>query len=493
MTYCEPTALMEVFTSACSVAEAASKLLTSMPPPTLHTRPAFSSMSGKMPLMSICAAHLSGRCPTPTHCTKPHSSPSWRGPLRRSRLHLCSNVRDYPRACKPAKLSLASPTQPRYAKTKNHPYVRRPAKISLSFPIQPRHAFSQPRRASRHAKNETNKQRHGWGGHSIQSMADAVQLLAPDNIYSSGCLASPLIPQSLPIEITASFPPKWSAQPQGGSASGTTPAPLLAPQPILLMEQKVKEAEVVEEYNMDGKEEKDGQLATRLNGVVKAKEEEKCDEGEGGGEEGEGGGEEGEGGGEGAISVSHAVLSGDTGEEEPFQFTFSIDNLKYHVDDDEFSLEGEPVEFASPELREQLLAKVKARGDLGDQSAATIPPEIGTTGDDEPGLGKIQVATELGLPRRLNLRHQLQRSTFSHLSPGGVKSLGRWTSWTGDSLEAFLSKAFTRPRFDMFWSEYSPEERVEASKMVDWRESFPDDPPPSYLLANLGQFWSSMS
>ena len=316
-------------------------------------------------------------------------------------------------------------------------------------------------------------------------MADAVQLLAPDNIYSSGCLASPLVPQSIPIEKTE----KGSAQPQGGLPSGRTPAPLLTPQTIpSLSEQKLEEVEVVEEYIMNGKEEEEEDHPVGwFDDVVEAEEE------EGGGEGGEGGGEErgggdGEKGGEKAMYEGGAVPAGNTQEEEEFQFTFSIDNLKYDATVDEFSLEDEPVEFASPELRAQLLAKVKARD--GDQAAATPPPENGSS-EDHHQLGQGEIKD--GPPKPLNLRHQLQRSTFCHLSPGGVKSLGRWTSWTGARLEEFLSEAFTRPRFDMFWSEYSPEEKLEASKMVDWRESFPDDPPPSYLLSNFGELWSSMS
>ena len=190
------------------------------------------------------------------------------------------------------------------------------------------------------------------------------------------------------------------------------------------------------------------------------------------------------------LHETDAVFVDDTREEEEFQFTFSIDDLKYDAVAEKLSLDGEPVEFATPELRAQLLAKVKARDDLGDQDAATIPPEDASPADDrqlcQRGIKDVP-------PKPLNLRHQLQRSAFSHLSLGKVTSLGRWTSWTGDRLEAFLSEAFTRPRFDMFWSEYTPEEKVEASKMVDWRESFPDDPPPSYLLADLGKVWSSMS
>ena len=315
-------------------------------------------------------------------------------------------------------------------------------------------------------------------------MADAVQLLAPNNIYSPGCLAPPFVPEYIPIEMRKSFPQKGSAQPQGVSASGTTPAPSLVPQPISnLFKEKLEEVEVVELYNMEEEE----QLEGWCDDVVETEVE------QGGGEEGEGGGE-GEGRDKEVECEDGAVLAGNSEEEAEFQFTFSIDNLKYDATVDEFSLEDEPVEFASPELRAQLLAKVKARDGDQIQAAATPPPEDGSP-DDHHQLGAYLGQEEIkdGPPKPLNLRHQLQRSTFCHLSPGGVKSLGRWTSWTGARLEEFLSEAFTRPRFDMFWSEYSPEEKLEASKMVDWRESFPDDPPPSYLLADLGQSWSSMS
>merc|ERR1719209_336491 len=44
--------------------------------------------------MNICAAHLSGRCPTPTNCSKPHASPRTRNPWHRpqSRSSLSSEV-----------------------------------------------------------------------------------------------------------------------------------------------------------------------------------------------------------------------------------------------------------------------------------------------------------------------------------------------------------------------------------------------------------------
>ena len=461
MTSHKSITLMGVFSSACSLAEATGKLLTLLPPPTLTHCPASFSTSGKlMPLMSICSAHLSGKCPTPTHCTKPHASPSWRSPLHRSRFSLSSKAKDQSHTCKPAKPSPSSPTQPK----------------------------------ARYAKTKTNQQCHGWGGTSIKSMADTVQLLAPNNIYSPGSLVPPFDPKSIPIELTESFPPKGSAQPQGGSASGSTPATLPAPQPVsTLSEQPLEKVELTEQYNMVGKEVEE---LYNMKGKEEEEEEERpegwCDEVvatevEQGGGEGEGGVEKLGGDGK-AECEDGAVLAGNTEEEAEFQFTFSIENLKYDAAVDEFSLEGEPVEFASPELRAQLLAKVKARDE--DQAAATPPPEDGSL-DDHHQLGQGELKD--GPPKPLNLRHQLQRSTFCHLSPGGVKSLGRWTSWTGARLEEFLSDAFTKPRFDIFWSEYSPEEKLEASKMVDWRESFPDDPPPSYLLANFGELWSSMS
>jgi len=199
-----------------------------------------------------------------------------------------------------------------------------------------------------------------------------------------------------------------------GLASGTTLAPSLAPQAIAtISEQKLEEVKAVEQSTMDSKEEE-----AWSEDVVEA--------GEGGDEKAEGG--EGCDGG----------VEDNGGEKELERFTFSIDDLQYDGDVKEFSLDGEPVEFAGPELRAQLLAKVKAR--VG-QAAATIPPEGGescqtgaevSSEDDELGLREIKVATELSPcpPRPLNLRHQLQRSNIlaSH-------SWGGEISWQMDYLD----------------------------------------------------------
>ena len=72
MILAENYALMEVFSSACILAEAAGRLLTSRPPPTTHSPPS-SGDYYSVPLMSLCPAHLVGVCPTPLNCSRPHA------------------------------------------------------------------------------------------------------------------------------------------------------------------------------------------------------------------------------------------------------------------------------------------------------------------------------------------------------------------------------------------------------------------------------------
>ena len=85
-------------------------------------------------------------------------------------------------------------------------------------------------------------------------------------------------------------------------------------------------------------------------------------------------------------------------------------------------------------------------------------------------------------PKPFHPRHQEQRLRFGHLSPSKVKSLGRWTSWTRDSLHSELDAMFSRPKRGVLWFDFSPEEKLAYFDMINWPESCPDDPPSRSLM-----------
>jgi len=85
-------------------------------------------------------------------------------------------------------------------------------------------------------------------------------------------------------------------------------------------------------------------------------------------------------------------------------------------------------------------------------------------------------------PKPFHPRHQEQRLRCGHLGPNKVKSLGRWTSWTRDSLHSELDAMFSRPRRGVLWFDFSPEEKLAYFDMINWPESCPDDPPSRSLM-----------
>ena len=85
-------------------------------------------------------------------------------------------------------------------------------------------------------------------------------------------------------------------------------------------------------------------------------------------------------------------------------------------------------------------------------------------------------------PKPFHPRHQEQRLRCGHLGPNKVKSLGRWTSWTRDSLHSELDAMFSRPRRGVLWFDFSPEEKLAFFDMINWPDSCPDDPPSRSLM-----------
>ena len=131
--------------------------------------------------------------------------------------------------------------------------------------------------------------------------------------------------------------------------------------------------------------------------------------------------------------------------------------------------QNQPVVFASPKVREQVMAKL---------SPASHVPLL------EVILGSKQLWVTI---KPINLRHQGQKLMFRHLRPAKVKSMGRWTSWTRVQLLSVLKETFSRPRRGTYcdtpsWSDFSPEEKLGSFNMIDWAASYPLDPPPRSLM-----------
>jgi len=161
-------------------------------------------------------------------------------------------------------------------------------------------------------------------------------------------------------------------------------------------------------------------------------------------------------------------------EEEGFinhveEFSISVEGFDYDENTGQISYQNQPVEFATPQLREQVLAKMFQVINEGSN-----PPS-------KPASPKGLEPSPIS-PEPLNLRHQERRLTFGHLSQAKVQSLGRWTSWTKSLLMSDLEAAFSKPRRGIIWSNFSPEEKLAHFDMVNWEATFPLDPPPRSLM-----------
>ena len=153
------------------------------------------------------------------------------------------------------------------------------------------------------------------------------------------------------------------------------------------------------------------------------------------------------------------------------EFSMSVEGFQYDENTGQISYQDETVEFASPQLRKQLLAKMFPASVLSSGSSLSSPPALPNGPLPSPSC-----------PKPLNLRHRERRLAFAHLNPTKVRSLGRRTSWTKALLMSDLAAAFSKPRLGISWSDFSPEEKLAHFGMVDWAASHPDDPPSRALM-----------
>ena len=236
--------------------------------------------------------------------------------------------------------------------------------------------------------------------------------------------------------------PLGSVQPKGGFVSGTMPTPLPArPAPLPIDqggvevisndakgEKVIAEKEVVARQDVDDEEEEEKE------GVIDMRTwEEHCE------------GKE--------IEELHV----------------SVEDLQLDANTGQVSHHGQPVVFASAQLRERVLAQLSSTS-----PTPILPSGLALPPGAEPSPAFLNP---------LHPRHQERRLTFGHLKKctSELMSLGRQTRWTKELLLSELEAAFSK-RGGYSWSDFSPEEKLACFDMVDWAVSCPNDPPSRSLM-----------
>ena len=235
--------------------------------------------------------------------------------------------------------------------------------------------------------------------------------------------------------------PLGSVQPKGGFVSGTMPTPLPArPAPLPIDqggvevisndakgEKVIAEKEVVARQDVDDEEEEEKE------GVIDMRTWEECCKGK-----------------------------------EIEELHFSVGDLQLDTNTGQVSHHGQPVVFASAQLRERVLTKLSSTS-----PTPTLPSGLALPPGAEPSPAFLNP---------LHPRHQERRLTFGHLKcTSELMSLGRQTRWTKQLLLSELEAAFSK-RGGYSWSDFSPEEKLACFDMVDWAGSCPDDPPSRSLM-----------
>ena len=202
--------------------------------------------------------------------------------------------------------------------------------------------------------------------------------------------------------------------------------------------------------------------------------------------------------------VQEEVIINQAGNEEEEEEEVNEEKVSFSMEDLEYDeatgqlfihLESGMREVTDLQCRNQLLAKMSSIPEDDGLLASIFPsPEAraSPTLSQVPDVGEVLSATPPVLLKPINFRLQEQRLTFSHLGQSRAQSLGRWTSWTRDLLISDLEAAFTKPRRSIFWSDFSPEEKLACFDMVDWGATYPLDPPPRSLMFKPAEdHWST--
>ena len=171
--------------------------------------------------------------------------------------------------------------------------------------------------------------------------------------------------------------------------------------------------------------------------------------------------------------------------------SFSMEDLEYDDATGQLfiHLESGVREVTDLQTRDQLLARMSSvpyddqlLANLFPTPKARAAPILSPVPTCPQMVEEAVPATHLVLLKPVNLRLQEQRLTFSHLGQSRAQSLGTWTSWTRDLLISDLEAAFTKPRRNIYWSDFSPTEKLACFDMVDWGATYPLDPPPRALM-----------
>ena len=167
---------------------------------------------------------------------------------------------------------------------------------------------------------------------------------------------------------------------------------------------------------------------------------------------------------------------------------YSFEEFDYNEATGAFSLKGQDVIFASPELKAEVLAQLKgATQSCSDPSRSSQPPEPA-----RPHPRGVQEQLDLAYQAPANFRAREPKLTYGKFSRREVQNLGQPTMWTKEVLQIHMEQAFTRPHRGIYWSKFTPGEKRECLEMVNWSASFPGQSPPTRdQLQDLAGTWST--
>ena len=190
----------------------------------------------------------------------------------------------------------------------------------------------------------------------------------------------------------------------------------------------------------------------------------------------------------GHVTGAQSTLSPAAAESPKQEVKHSIEEFDYNEATGAFSLKGQDVIFASPELKAEVLAQLKgATQSCSDPSRSSQPPEPA-----RPHPRGVQEQLDLAYQAPANFRAREPKLTYGKFSRREVQNLGQPTMYTREVLQSHMDETFTRAHRGIYWSKFTPEKKREYVEMVDWSASFPGQSPPTRdQLQDLAGTWST--